>query len=107
MTESGPGMAILKPVGRLNMASAAHLKEGVAVALGRGLTRIVVDLSEVDFMDSSGLGAIVNGLMSARVQGGDLRLAAVSWQANLVLKLTNMDQVFVVHDDARTAFADD
>lgn len=106
MTENGPGMAILKPVGRLNMATAPHFKEGITVALGRGLTRIVVDLSEIEFMDSSGLGAIINGLKSAREQGGDLRLAAVSWQANLVLKLTNMDQVFGVHDDARTAFAD-
>jgi anti-sigma B factor antagonist len=107
MTESGPGTAILKPVGRLNMASAPHFKEGVTVALDRGLTRIVVDLSEIDFMDSSGLGAIINGLKSTREQGGDLRLAAVSWQANLVLKLTNMDQVFGMHDDARSAFSDD
>jgi anti-sigma B factor antagonist len=106
MTESGPGTAILKPVGKLNMASAPHFKEGITVALDRGLTRIVVDLSEIDFMDSSGLGAIINGLKSTREQGGDLRLAAVSWQANLVLKLTNMDQVFSTHDDARTAFAD-
>ncbi|GHF20247.1 STAS domain-containing protein [Pseudolysinimonas yzui] len=106
ITESGPGTAVLKPVGRLNMASAPHFKEGIRVALGRGFTRIVVDLSEIDFMDSSGLGAIINGLKSAREQGGELRLAAVSWQAGLVLKLTNMDQVLSVHEDARTAFAD-
>lgn len=106
MTQLGSGVAILKPVGRLNMVSAPHFKEGVTMALGQGATRIVVDLSEVDFMDSSGLGAIINGLKSAREAGGDLRLAAVSWQAKLVLSLTNMDQVLVLHDDARTAFTD-
>jgi anti-sigma B factor antagonist len=101
------GVAILQLVGRLNMASAAHLREAVTSIVDSGRTRVAIDMSGVDFLDSSGLGAIISALKTTRQAGGDLRIAAPSWQAKLVLQLTNLDRVLTAYDDAETAFAND
>ena len=58
-----------------------------------GKARLVVDLHAVDFIDSSGLGALIGGLKPARQQGGDLRIAAAGDQVRAVLKLTNLDRI--------------
>jgi anti-sigma B factor antagonist len=101
----GDGIAALRPRGSLNMENASQIRDAVQVALKRGEPRIVLDLGEVDFMDSSSLGSIIGSLKSAREADGDLRLAAPSWQVKLVLQLTSMDRVFTVYDQAEEAYA--
>ena len=63
-----------------------------------GRTRIVVDLGSCEFIDSSGLGALIAGLKTARQAGGDLRIAGVGPQIATVLRLTNLDRVLRPHD---------
>jgi anti-sigma B factor antagonist len=101
----GGGVAVLHLDGRLNMVSAARLREAVTSTVAKGHTRIAVDLANVDFMDSSGLGALISGLKTARQAGGDLRIAAPSEQVKLVLQLTNMERVLLAHERAETAFS--
>jgi anti-sigma B factor antagonist len=101
----GGGVAVLRLDGRLNMVSAARLREAVTSTVAKGHTRIAVDLAGVDFMDSSGLGALISGLKTTRQAGGDLRIAAPSEQVKLVLQLTNMERVLLAHERAETAFS--
>jgi anti-sigma B factor antagonist len=101
------GVTVVQLVGRLNMASASHLREAVTSIVDSGRTRIAMDMSEVDFLDSSGLGAIISALKTTRQAGGDLRIAAPSAQAKLVLQLTNLDRVLTAYDAAETAFNDE
>ena len=101
----GGGVAVLHLDGRLNMVSAARLREAVTSTVAQGHTRIAVDLAGVDFMDSSGLGALISGLKTTRQAGGDLRIAAPSEQVKLVLQLTNMERVLSAHERAETAFS--
>jgi anti-sigma B factor antagonist len=101
----GSGVAVLHLDGRLNMVSASRLREAVTSTVAEGHTRIAVDLANVDFMDSSGLGALISGLKTARQAGGDLRIAAPSEQVKLVLQLTNMERVLLAHERAETAFS--
>jgi anti-sigma B factor antagonist len=89
----GGGVAVLHLDGRLNMVSAARLREAVTSTVAKGHTRIAVDLAGVEFMDSSGLGALISGLKTARQAGGDLRIAKPSDQVRTVLQLTNLDRV--------------
>ena len=98
------GIAVIQLVGRLNMASAARLREAVTSIVDSGRTRVAIDMSGVDFLDSSGLGAIISALKTARQAGGDLRIAAPTGQAQLVLQLTNLDRVLQAYGDADTAF---
>ncbi|MDU0367553.1 STAS domain-containing protein [Microbacterium sp. NPDC089180] len=92
--DSRPDGTVVTPRGRLTMVSAKSFRETVTAEITRGKGDIVVvDLSETEFVDSSGLGALVACLKTARQAGGDLRLAAPSEQVTMVLGLTNLDRV--------------
>lgn len=84
---------VLSPCGRLNMVAAPRLRALVAQTVDDGRPLIVVDLTKTEFMDSSGLGALIAGLKVARQAGGDLRIAGLTEQVHMVLQLTNLDQV--------------
>jgi anti-sigma B factor antagonist len=96
-------VAVIRGEGRLNMVSAPRLREAVSEAVAAGRPRIVVDLSAVDFMDSSGLGALVK---TTRQAGGDLRIAAPSEQVTMVLKLSNLDRILTSYASASDAYRD-
>lgn len=66
----------------------------------------MVDLSAVESIDSSGLGALISGLKSARQAGGDLRIVAAGPQVSAVLELTNLNRVLKAYDTAEGAFDD-
>ncbi|MCY7413446.1 MAG: STAS domain-containing protein [Salinibacterium sp.] len=102
----GHDVAIVKVVGKLNVVSSPALRQIVAGAVSDGHSRIVVDLREVDFMDSSGLGAMISGLKAARNVGGDLKITGANDQVKLVLQLTNMERVLVSAESVDLAFAD-
>jgi anti-sigma B factor antagonist len=95
MTETST--AVLQPTGRLNMVAAPAFKNLVEETVASGQSRIVVDLGQVTFIDSSGLGALISGLKATRQAGGDLRIADVPEQVMTVLRLTNLDRVLRVH----------
>lgn len=98
------GVTVLKLVGKLNMVSAPQFHEVISTAVATGETRFAIDLADVDFIDSSGLGALINGLKSARQAGGDLRIAAPTEQVRLVLQLTNIDRVLKAYENAETSY---
>jgi anti-sigma B factor antagonist len=100
------GIGVVVPKGRLNMASARRLKEVLDGLVSDGTTRIVVDLDETTFLDSSGLGALIAGLKSARQAGGDLRIARPTEAVRTVFTLTNLDRVLRPRDSVHGAFDD-
>lgn len=100
------GIGVVTPEGRLNMVSARRLKEILSELVSGGTTRIVVDLGETTFLDSSGLGALIGGLKSARQAGGDLRIARVSPAVMTVFELTNLDRVLRARESVDSAFDD-
>jgi len=100
------GIGVVTPEGRLNMVSARRLREVLVHLVGQGTTRIVVDLGETTFVDSSGLGALIGGLKTARQAGGDLRVARVSPGVRAVFELTNLDRVLRARDTVEGSFDD-
>lgn len=98
------GIAVVVPQGRLNMVAARQVKELLATLVSEGSSRIVVDLERTTFLDSSGLGALIGGLKSARQAGGDLRIARPTPEVMTVFTLTNMDKVLRPRDDVESAF---
>ncbi len=99
-------IAVLKPSGRLNMVAAPALKSLIEETVAAGKPRIVIDLTEVAFIDSSGLGALIGGLKATRQAGGDLRIAHVPEQVRTVLRLTNLDRVLRAHPSVADASRD-
>ena len=85
--------SVIAPKGGLYMVAAPELRALVGRTVPSGRPRIVVDLAGTEFMDSSGLGALITGLKTARQAGGDLRIAALNEQVAMVLQLTNLHRV--------------
>ena len=100
------GVAVLAVEGRINLVSAPDLRRAVQSVVDEGSARVAVDLSAVEFIDSSGLGALVSGLKTARTAGGDLRLAAATDQVTSVLRLTNLDRILRVYPSPDDAYRD-
>lgn len=87
------GGVVLVPSGRLTVVTAPQLRSTIAERISAGDRLIVIDLSSTEFVDSSGLGALVSCLKSARQAGGDLRLVAPTEQVAMVLHMTNLDRI--------------
>ncbi|WP_461165242.1 STAS domain-containing protein [Arthrobacter sp. R4-81] len=97
--------AVIRTSGRLNMVAAPKLRDLVAHLVRQdGRSHLVVDLADTDFMDSSGLGALIAGLKTARAAGGDLRIARAQAQVLTVLQLTNLDQILHPHETVEECF---
>lgn len=87
------GATVVRPVGRLDLLSAADLRQHLTDEIEAGRPNLIVDLGETTFVDSSGLGALIGGLKAARLAGGDLRLARPNEQVRVVLELTALERV--------------
>lgn len=94
--------AVIQPSGVFDGSQAAAFRQAVADQLTTANV-ILLDLQEIQFMDSSGLGAIVAVLKSVRAAGGRLCLCSVNPQVKMLFELTSIDQVLEVFRD-RAAF---
>jgi len=97
------GYVVLAPEGKFNLVAAPPVKARIDDLVAQGKANIVVDLHAIDFIDSSGLGALIGGLKAARQQGGDLRIAAAGPQVKAVLKLTNLDRILAPYETVEEA----
>ena len=84
---------------------ATTLHEKLHELIAGGRLQVVINLAEVDWMNSSGLGILIGGLSALRKNGGDLRLAGVTDKIDEVLRITKLDRVFDVYDDLETAIS--
>ncbi len=102
MTSEG-GATVITVAGRLDMVAAPELKALVQVALMEGRTPVVVDLTAVPFIDSTGLGALISGLRATRQVGSDLRIAGAGKQVLSVLAMTRIDRVIHPYPNVEAA----
>jgi anti-sigma B factor antagonist len=98
------GATVLVAKGRLDFHAAGTLRRQLLRLIEAGATRLVVDLSGVTSIDSSGVGALIFGLKSARNAGGDLRLAAPTDSVAAILGMMNLTTVLVTCDSVQDAF---
>lgn len=87
---------------QLDYASADDFKLGVANRVRQGADRLILDMTQVNFMDSSGLGAVV-ACMKLVGDPKRLPLCNVAPPVLTLLKLTRMDQVFLVYPSVQAA----
>lgn len=87
---------------RLDAASAVSFKDQVARIIQDGETDLVLDLSNVEFIDSSGLGALVSVLKTLG-RSGSLAISGLQKSAEQIFKLTRMDTVFTIYPSVDAA----
>jgi anti-sigma B factor antagonist len=94
-TRGGDGLAVVVLRGELDVAEAANAAAALVVVASGHDT--IVDLEALEFIDSSGLAALVRARHQARRAGFDLLLAAPQQQVRRMLAITRLLDVFVVH----------
>jgi len=78
-------------------------KKTVTQLLEQGRVNLLVDLSNVGFLDSSGLGALVRALTQSQKEGGQTKLLNAGPQIRKLLQMTKLDSVFEIHSDLEAA----
>ncbi len=103
ITEQGVGL--VKIDGALNAANVDDFREPCVRWLTEHerLMLIVLDLGAVDFIDSAGLGVLVELLKRVSERGGDIRLACLQKQARVVFEITRAYKIFGIFDSVETA----
>lgn len=94
----GYQLIVLQPQGRLDSEGGIVLREQLAGLVPQSQDLWVIDLASVDFMDSSGLVALVTGLKAARQSGCRLVLCNLQAPVRIVLELTGLDEVFEIFE---------
>lgn len=87
---------------RIDASKAPAFKDEMTRCIEAGQNQIVLDLSQVDFIDSSGLGALVSCLKRLGPRGS-LAVAGATGAVSRLFTLTRMDRVFALHPDVEAA----
>lgn len=93
---------VVRPNGILDGTQAIQLRQEISQRLDKTAEIILIDLQEVTFIDSSGLGALVSALKMVRTRGGKLFICSINDQVRMLFELTSMDRVFKVFKDEYT-----
>ncbi|MDA0266420.1 MAG: STAS domain-containing protein [Cyanobacteria bacterium] len=94
---------IIEPVGILDSTQADSFRQQVDDALADGAEKLLIDLTHISFVDSSGLGALVMVLKKVRAAQKEMFVCSINDQVRMLFELTSMDRVFEVLPD-RSAF---
>lgn len=99
-------VVVFDVTGRLTMGAAARdLGMKVRQTVEAGRKQVVINLAEVGYIDSSGMGELVSALSAARSAGGQLKLAGVQAKVLRIFEVSNLEQVFEIHPDEAAALA--
>ena len=102
----GRGCTVVCVAGELDRDTRKQLEDFLQDVVDGGARRVVLDFAHVTFMDSSGLGLLVDALKLLRAKGGRLCVAAVQELVRNVLVLSAVDRVLDVYDTVGAAEAD-
>ncbi|OKI20755.1 anti-anti-sigma factor [Nocardiopsis sp. TSRI0078] len=85
--------------GEVDLYTAPQLRSELVGALDGGARRLLVDMSRVEFCDSTGISVLLSAMKRSRHKGGDLEIVAPMPAVTKVLEVTGLDEVFVIHPD--------
>ena len=92
------GFAVIVVTGSVDLITAPKLRERISDVVADGHLRLVVDLRKTDFLDSTGLGALVGALKRLRLKDGEIRVVCAAGHVRKVFEITRLDQVFPLYD---------
>jgi anti-sigma B factor antagonist len=96
-------LCMLRIDGEVDVYTAPRLKEELVGAIEDGCIHVVVDLEQVGFIDSSGLGVLVSALRRARERDGAVRIVCTRDNILKIFRITGLDKVFPIFGDIAEA----
>ncbi len=105
-TRQVDGVTILDLSGRITLGEGSvQLRDAVRDLLSKGSKKILLNLGDVNYIDSSGIGELVSAYTTVRNQGGDLKLLNLTKKVHDLLQITKLYTVFDIKDDEASAVA--
>ena len=93
-------VSVVDVAGRITLGEgSSNLREGIRGLLTQGNKKILLNLGEVSYIDSSGIGELVSGFTTVTNSGGDLKLLNLNKRVKDLLQITKLYTVFDVHED--------
>jgi len=99
------GRKVLDVEGEIDVYTAHQFKDAVNTIVGEGQKHLIIDMSRVTYMDSSGFGTLLSATKKLRPQGGTVSLVKCNRAIDRILKITRLDTVFAVFDNVEDAMA--
>lgn len=91
--------------GRFDALMAKEFKNSIARLIDARQLKIAVDMAAVDFIDSSGLGALVGSLKGVSKEQGEIRIAGLTPEVQTIFELTRLHRIFDIYGSLDTALA--
>ena len=104
-TESKNGLTICRVEGDIDIACSPDLKKVFDKLISQKTPKIVIELSKVSYVDSSGLATLVGILKNMRSYGGKMRLAGMSPKIKSLFEITKLDKLFEIMASEEEAIA--
>lgn len=102
-TTSLPDGMLVTPRGDVDLSRSPHLRKALAAASQSKPRKLVVDLGQVNYMDSSGVATLVEALQIARRNGTTLILAALQPRVRSIMEIARLDTVFRIVETTEAA----
>jgi len=93
-----PPHHVVEVAGEIDVYTAPQFRETIVAAIEAGHTRLVLDVENVAFLDSTGLGVLVGALKRVRAEGGSLDIICTGDRLLRIFRITGLDKVFGLHD---------
>ncbi|MER7495640.1 STAS domain-containing protein [Streptomyces pharetrae] len=97
--------AVVSVAGDVDLHTASSLREQALTVVAEGVPHLVLDLAEVDFVDSTGLSTLIRVLQATQAAGGSLRLADVPDRLIRMVTMTGISQLMPIHTTVADALA--
>ena len=99
-TRQVDGVTILDMSGRITLGEGSvSLRDTIRDLVAKGSKKILLNLGEITYIDSSGVGELVSAFTSVRNAGGELKLLNLTKKVHDLLQITKLYTVFDIHDD--------
>jgi anti-sigma B factor antagonist len=98
-------VAVLTVRGEIDVYTAPRLRQAIVDLVDAGSARIVVDMERVDFLDSTGLGVLVEGLKRARNRDGELSIVTSQDKILRIFDITGLNKTFSIHPSVEEGVA--
>lgn len=98
------GVTIVDMSGRITLGEGSViLRDAIRDLIGKGQKKILLNLGDVTYIDSSGIGELVSAFTAVRREGGELKLLKLTKKVHDLLQITKLYTVFDIKDDEATA----
>jgi anti-sigma B factor antagonist len=100
---AGEGTAVLALAGEVDVSNTAQVREAALKLLSDGVSKLVIDLTATEYMDSAGLGMLVGLLKRLNESGGKMAIAGARPGVGRLFTITGLNRIFALYGEVATA----